>query len=146
MNIDFAQVEKFVQLVSSSGVHEVSVIDGKRSLTVTNTTKAQTAQMPTQTQATPQNADFTAPQTPNAQSPDQAKCITSGDVGILSLTKDGKPYVQVGDAVQAGDTVASVAQLGVLMPIIADKAGTVAAVLMSDGERVEYGQAVIELA
>ena len=53
--------------------------------------------------------------------------------------------VKVGDKVQQGDTVAYVACMAQLLPVIADKAGCVYSILLEDNDKVEYGTPIIKL-
>ena len=57
-----------------------------------------------------------------------------------------KPWVQVGDRVQAGQLL-GVLQIGQLMlPVRSDRAGQVSALRAGEGEPVGYGQPLFELA
>ena len=52
------------------------------------------------------------------------------------------PFVEVGQTVNVGDTLCIIEAMKLLNQIEADKAGTVKAILVDNGEPVEYGQAL----
>ncbi|HID41408.1 MAG TPA: acetyl-CoA carboxylase biotin carboxyl carrier protein, partial [Pyrodictium sp.] len=51
-----------------------------------------------------------------------------------------RPFVEVGQRVEAGDTLCIIEAMKMLNQIEADKAGTIAAILVENGQPVEYGQ------
>jgi acetyl-CoA carboxylase biotin carboxyl carrier protein len=58
---------------------------------------------------------------------------------------DADPFVQVGDRVASGQTVAIVEAMKIMNEIVADRPGEVVAVLVTNGQPVEYGQPLIQL-
>jgi acetyl-CoA carboxylase biotin carboxyl carrier protein len=54
-----------------------------------------------------------------------------------------KPFVEVGDVVQVGDTLCIIEAMKLMNEIEADKAGTVKQVLAENGQPVEYGQPLV---
>ena len=59
---------------------------------------------------------------------------------FLSPEPGAKPFVSVGDAVKAGDTLLIVEAMKVMNPITAPSAGVIAKLLISDGQPVEFDQ------
>jgi acetyl-CoA carboxylase biotin carboxyl carrier protein len=57
-----------------------------------------------------------------------------------------KPFIEVGDAVQVGDTLCIIEAMKLMNEIEADKAGVVKQVLAENGQPVEYGQPLIVIA
>ena len=57
-----------------------------------------------------------------------------------SATPGGKPLVEVGDKVQAGQAVCIIEAMKIMNEIESDHAGTVTQVLVEDGRAVEFGQ------
>jgi acetyl-CoA carboxylase biotin carboxyl carrier protein len=57
-----------------------------------------------------------------------------------------KPFVSEGDAVQQGTQIAIVEAMKLMIPVEADRDGTVLEVLVADGESVEHGQPLMKLA
>lgn len=56
-----------------------------------------------------------------------------------------EPFVQVGDEVEAGTTVAIIEAMKLMNTIVAGESGVVAEVLVSNGESVEYDQVLLRL-
>jgi len=55
------------------------------------------------------------------------------------------PFVRVGDRVASGQTVAIIEAMKIMNEIVADRPGEVLAVLVTNGQPVEYGQPLIKL-
>ncbi|PWR09773.1 acetyl-CoA carboxylase biotin carboxyl carrier protein, partial [Micromonospora acroterricola] len=55
------------------------------------------------------------------------------------------PFVAVGDLVRPGQPVAIVEAMKLMNEVSADRAGRVAAILVEDGQPVEYDQPLVEL-
>jgi acetyl-CoA carboxylase biotin carboxyl carrier protein len=54
-----------------------------------------------------------------------------------------KPFVEVGDTVQVGDTLCIIEAMKLMNEIEADKAGVVKQILAENGQPVEYGQSLV---
>lgn len=76
------------------------------------------------------------------------RIVTSPMVGRFyrGARRDGKPLVRVGEKVEAGQALASIEMMRLMYSIRSDCAGTVEAVLVEDGEAVEYGQPLVRIA
>ena len=74
--------------------------------------------------------------------------VTSPMVGTVYLAAEpnSPPYAQVGDAVSKGQTVLIVEAMKTMNPVTAHMPGTVEAVLIANGEAVEYGQPLMTIA
>ncbi|MGH8363454.1 MAG: acetyl-CoA carboxylase biotin carboxyl carrier protein, partial [Gammaproteobacteria bacterium] len=60
-----------------------------------------------------------------------------------AATPGSKPFVDVGSVVKEGDTLCIIEAMKMMNQIEADKAGTVKAILASNGDPVEFGQPLI---
>jgi acetyl-CoA carboxylase biotin carboxyl carrier protein len=56
---------------------------------------------------------------------------------------DAKAFVEVGSVVKAGEKILLIEAMKTFNEIVAPRAGTVTAVLVEDGQPVEYGEALI---
>jgi acetyl-CoA carboxylase biotin carboxyl carrier protein len=63
----------------------------------------------------------------------------------VAASPDADPFVQVGDAVEPGQTLGIVEAMKLMNPIVAEEAGVVTEVLVEDAESVEYGQVLMYL-
>ena len=85
---------------------------------------------------------------PQSVSTDPAKhpgAVTAPMVGTAyrSPSPDAGPFVNVGDSVQEGDTVAIIEAMKVMNQIPATKSGTVKEIFIQDSQPVEYGEPLI---
>jgi acetyl-CoA carboxylase biotin carboxyl carrier protein len=73
--------------------------------------------------------------------------ITSPMVGTVYLQAQpgAPPFAQVGDMVQAGDTLLLIEAMKTMNPITAPRGGRLLAFLVADGQPVEYGEPLIRL-
>jgi acetyl-CoA carboxylase biotin carboxyl carrier protein len=63
-----------------------------------------------------------------------------------SATPGSKPFVEVGDAVEEGGTLCIVEAMKLMNEIEADKGGVVKAILVENGQPVEFGQPLFIIA
>ena len=79
---------------------------------------------------------------------DEGVVVRSPMVGTFyrSSSPDAAPYVEVGDVVAAGQTVAIVEAMKLFNPIAVESAGVVVEVLAEDGQPVEFDQPLFRLA
>ncbi|MEZ5122184.1 MAG: acetyl-CoA carboxylase biotin carboxyl carrier protein [Solirubrobacterales bacterium] len=100
--------------------------------------------VPAEAAATPTEAAPAAPSAPPTEIPDGAT-VDSPSVGLFwrAPSPGAPPFVEVGQAVSAGDTVAIVEVMKLMNHVVAPVDGTVAAILIENGAPVEYGQALV---
>ena len=73
--------------------------------------------------------------------------VTSPAVGVYYAASEpgAAPFVRIGDTVTAGQQVAIIEVMKLFVPVTAESAGRVSAVLKGDGDAVEYGEPLITL-
>ena len=62
---------------------------------------------------------------------------------FLAPEPNAKPFVEVGNAVKAGDTLLIVEAMKVMNPITAPEGGVVKKILVADGQPVEFDQPLV---
>ncbi|HEX7198286.1 MAG TPA: biotin/lipoyl-containing protein, partial [Dongiaceae bacterium] len=74
-----------------------------------------------------------------------AGAVTSPMVGTAYLAPEpgAEPFVKTGDKVKKGQTLLIIEAMKVMNPIPAPEAGTVEAILINDGQPVEYGEPLL---
>ncbi|WP_312490067.1 biotin/lipoyl-containing protein, partial [Sphingomonas sp.] len=74
-----------------------------------------------------------------------ANAVKSPMVGTVYLAAEpgAKPFAAVGQKVAAGDTLLIVEAMKVMNPITATSAGTITAVLVENGQPVEFDQPLV---
>lgn len=95
----------------------------------------------------PAQQNGAAPAQQNGAAPAQANAVVAPLVGTFYHAPEpgSPPFVQVGDVVAADTVVGIVEAMKMMNKVRAGRSGTVAAVLVADGELVEYGQPLVEL-
>jgi acetyl-CoA carboxylase biotin carboxyl carrier protein len=151
MRIDPALVRELAQLLTDNELTEIEVADGERRIKVSREPAAiigaglATASAP----AAPVAAAPAAPQAAAAADPASedvtGNAVKSPMVGTAFLAPEpgAKPFVNVGDAVKAGDTLLIVEAMKVMNPITAPAGGVVTKMLISDGQPVEFDQPLV---
>ncbi len=149
MNVDTKLVKELAKLLDAGNLSEIEVEDGERKIRVARTLNAapQTITAP-QTIAAPVVQPAAAPAaTPAAPAADAApvNALKSPMVGTAYLAAEpgAAPFINVGQKVNAGDTLLIVEAMKVMNPIIADKGGTVSAILVEDSQPIEFDQPLV---
>ena len=144
MRIDVALVRQLAELLDETQLTEIEVEDGDRRVRVARTvTVAAAAPAP---HYAPAPAASAPPAVAEAAAPKpSADAVKSPMVGTVYLFPEpgAKPFVSVGDKVAAGATLVIVEAMKVMNPIVATTAGTVTAILVENGQPVEFDQPLI---
>lgn len=147
MNIDTKLVRELADLLAETGLTEIEVEDGDRKIRVARGGVAApavtlAAAAPTVPAAAPVQAPAIAPVE------DHANAVKSPMVGTAYLAPEpgAANFVKVGDSVKQGDTLVIVEAMKVMNPITSDRAGTVSAILIDNGQPVEFGQPLVVIA
>jgi acetyl-CoA carboxylase biotin carboxyl carrier protein len=146
MNVDVELVRELAEMLDSTNLSEIEVEDGDRKIRVARTLgQAAPVQMmaPAPTAAPAPAAALAPAATPAEVS--SANAVKSPMVGTAFLASDPEsaPFVTVGSAVKAGDTLLIVEAMKVMNPITAPVGGTVKAVLVENGQPVEFDQPLV---
>lgn len=150
--MDIRKVKKLIELLEESNCTELEIVEGEESVRISRAGKvaAPVAMAPVAAAPVHSHAPTAAPASTPAPAPveDKPKIkgheVTSPMVGTVYLTPspDAKNFVAVGQTVKAGETLCLVEAMKMFNPIEADTAGVIAAILVENGEPVEYGQAL----
>lgn len=79
---------------------------------------------------------------------DPKECVTAPVVGIYypAHSAEEPPYVKVGDHVSVGQQVGLIQAMQMMRPVVAKQAGQVKRILVKNGDEVNFGQPLIQLA
>ena len=144
--MDIRKINKLMELVEQSGINELEVREGEESIRLS---KAPTGVMMTPVAAaaptTPAVAPMVAAAAPTLPA---GHTQTAPMVGTFyrAASPDSAPFVEVGKQVAAGDVICIIEAMKLMNQIEADKAGVVAAILVEDGQPVEFGQPLVVIA
>ncbi|WP_455217535.1 acetyl-CoA carboxylase biotin carboxyl carrier protein [Kaarinaea lacus] len=148
--MDIRKVKKLIELLEESGVAEIEIKEGEESVRISRTTATAAPMMqPAMMMSAPQvqmpAAAAPAP-TPAAEEPAtdifEGHVIKSPMVGTFyrAPSPGASAFVEVGQKVAVGDTLCIIEAMKLLNQIEADKGGTVKAILVENGQPVEYDQ------
>ncbi len=153
MNVDTKLVRELAEMLGETGLTEIEVEDGERKVRVSRgggvaaAAPAPVAAAPAAAAPAPTTAAPAAAPTEEAPAggDDHAGALKSPMVGTVYLAAEpgADPFVSVGDSVKEGDTLLIVEAMKVMNPIAADKSGTVKAVLVDNGQPVEFDQPLV---
>jgi len=142
--MDIRKVKKLIELLEASDVAEIEIKEGEEAVRI--------SRGPTGGYAIPQYmpAPVAAP-APAAAGDSAAGSNYTGDpvkspmVGTFyrSPSPTSKPFVEVGQQVKAGDVVCIIEAMKMMNQIETSKAGTIEAILVEDGEPVEFDQPLV---
>jgi acetyl-CoA carboxylase biotin carboxyl carrier protein len=146
MQVDVQLVRDLAALLDDTNLTEIEVEDGDRKIRVARLgSGAPVAYAPAPVAAAPLAAAPAAAPAEAAAPAVAANAIRSPIVGTAYLAAEpgAAPFAAVGSTVKAGDTVLIVEAMKVMNAITAPNAGTVKAVLVDNGQPVEYDQPLI---
>lgn len=147
--MDLRKLKTLIELVESSGIAELEISEGEERVRITRSLPGQAAGSAQAVRPEPVTmvaANGTASATtPGPQQGTEGHVVKSPMVGTFyrSASPGAKPFVDVGDSVQVGDPLCIIEAMKLMNEIEADQAGTVKAILIENGQPVEYGQPLI---
>jgi len=148
--MDLRKLKKLIDLVQESGISELEVTEGEEKVRIAKHAPY----------ATGSNAGWAPPQyapaAPVAAAPAAVSSVSLDDedeepegeevkspmVGTFyrAASPGAEPFVEVGSTVKVGDTLCIIEAMKLLNEIEADVAGTVKAILVDNGQPVEFGE------
>lgn len=150
--MDIRKIKKLIELVEESGITELEVSEEEGSVRISRATVAAPANIQYSIPAAAP-APVAAPAAPAAvpaapaAAPEEVAGhkIRSPMVGTFyrSPSPEAKAFVEVGQTVKVGDALCIVEAMKMMNRIEADKAGVVKAILVNDGEPVEFDEPLI---
>ena len=144
--MDLRKLKTLIELVESSGIAELEVSEGEERVRITRTVASVQQQ---HYAAAPQQIMAAAPVAITAAAPVAATpaaveghIVKSPMVGTFyrSATPGAKAFVDVGQTVNNGDTLCIIEAMKLLNEIEADAGGVIKAILVENGQPVEFGQ------
>ena len=142
--MDLRKIKTLIDLVESSGIAELEISEGEERVRISRSI-AQPQQMyapPPQVVASVSLPPAAAPAAPASPAAPEGHIVKSPMVGSFYRcpSPGAKSFVEVGQAIQEGETVCIIEAMKLLNEIEADKSGTIKAILVENGQAVEYGQ------
>jgi acetyl-CoA carboxylase biotin carboxyl carrier protein len=141
--MDLNEIKRLIQLVQKSGIGELEVTDGERTIRITAAPQAR-ADGPVSyvMQAPAAPAPALASEAPAPAAEAHLVTIASPMVGTFyrSPAPDADPYVELNSRVDLGQTVCIVEAMKLMNEIESEVRGRIVRILVDNGQPVEYGQ------
>lgn len=146
MQVDVDLVRALAEMLDTTNLSEIEVEDGDRKIRVARSLSAAPVHYaPAPVAAAPAAAPTPAAAAEAPAAPTHANAVKSPMVGTVYLAPEpgAAQFVTVGKQVKAGDTLLIVEAMKVMNPITAPAAGTVKALLVENGQPVEFDQPLV---
>lgn len=152
--MDLRKLKTLIDLVAESDISELEVTEGEGKVRIVKSQPQYTMAMPHQmmqqapAMAAPAAAATAAPamavEAPAAAPVDAGHKVTSPMVGTFyrAPTPGASNFVEIGSTVKEGQTICIIEAMKLLNEIESDKSGVVKAILVENGQPVEFGQAL----
>ncbi|MAA85389.1 MAG: acetyl-CoA carboxylase, biotin carboxyl carrier protein [Halieaceae bacterium] len=152
--MDIRKVKKLIELLEESNIGEIEIKEGEESVRISRYGAQPAA--PVAYAAPPAPAPGAAPAPVEAPAPEAAapapapaadNAVLSPMVGTFyrSPSPEAPSFVEVGQTVRVGDVLCIVEAMKMMNQIEADRAGTVTAIHVENGEAVEFDQPLISV-
>jgi len=149
--MDLRKLKKLIDLVQESGIAELEITEGEEKVKIVkggavSVTPAAAAPglaaAPAPAEARPASATPAAPPAAEPEAGQEGHVVKAPMVGTFyrSSSPDAKPFVEVGQTIKEGQTICIIEAMKLMNEIEADASGVVKAVLVENGQPVEYGQ------
>lgn len=150
--MDIRKIKKLIELVEESGISELEISEGEESVRISRAPAAGSMpMMQPYYAAAPAQAAAPVAAAPAAAPAAEAPAAISGHivrspmVGTFYRTPspDAKAFVEVGQKVNVGDPLCIVEAMKMMNQIEADKSGVVKAILVENGQPVEFDEPLV---
>lgn len=151
--MDIRKIKKLIELLEESNVEELEICEGEESVRISRgSSKVQAAPIQTMVQPAPAPAVAAAPApAPQAAEPAPSANEIAGHqvkspmVGSFyrSPSPGAAAFIEVGSQVKPGDVICIIEAMKMMNQIECDKAGVIKAILVDDGEPVEFDQPLV---
>jgi acetyl-CoA carboxylase biotin carboxyl carrier protein len=139
--MDLRKLKKLIDLVQESGISELEVTEGEEKVKIVKSDGRGVSY------AAPNSAPVAVPAFAPAVAAAaiQSHVVKSPMVGTFyrSPSPGAKHFVEVGDTVKSGDTICIIEAMKLLNEIECDKDGVIKAILVENGQPVEYGEPLV---
>ena len=146
--MDIRKIKKLIELLEESGIAELEIKEGEESVRISRQSLTAPVAAAPIAMAAPAPAPVPAP-TPSDASPSAEDAEQPSGHKILSPmvgtyyaapSPTAGPFVSVGQKVNIGDTLCIIEAMKMMNQIEADRAGTVKAIFVENGQPVEFDQ------
>jgi acetyl-CoA carboxylase biotin carboxyl carrier protein len=155
--MDIRKIKKLIELLEESGVAEIEIKEGEESLRISRMSKGvqvsagPIAPLPVPMAAAAPVSAASAPSAPEATATTAGageQIVTAPMVGTYysSPSPGAKEFINIGDEIKAGQVLCIIEAMKMMNQIESETAGTIRAILVKNGEPVEFGQPLFIIA
>ncbi|MCX7893774.1 MAG: acetyl-CoA carboxylase biotin carboxyl carrier protein [Burkholderiales bacterium] len=150
--MDLRKLKKLIDLVQESGIAELEITEGEEKVKIVRGgAPGQEVAYVTSPAVAAAPAPAAAGRPPAAAAAAEAPALPEGHVVKSPMvgtfyrapSPGAKPFVEIGDTVKAGQTICIIEAMKIMNEIEADKDGVVKAILVENGDPVEYGEPLV---
>jgi acetyl-CoA carboxylase biotin carboxyl carrier protein len=140
--MDIRKIKKLIELVEESGINELEISEGEESVRISRGGTMVAAPAPVVHAAAPVAAPIVAAPEAAAPAAVSGHIVRSPMVGTFysSSSPDAPAFVEVGQHVNAGDTLCIVEAMKMMNQIEADKSGVIKEILAQNEDAIEFDQ------
>lgn len=151
--MDIRKIKKLIELLEATGISEIEIKEGEESVRLSRQGYSMEAGQTFRYAPPPQQIMQPQPMLPQAEAPVNntpvkpaiaGHTIRSPMVGTLytSPSPEAPAFVSIGQSVKAGETLCIIEAMKMFNEIESDRAGKVVAILVANGDPIEYDQAL----
>lgn len=151
--MDLRKLKKLIDLVEASGIAELEITEGEEKVRIAKSIAGAPMMMAhaPQMMHAPAPAAVAAPAAaakPAEDAVPEGHVVRSPMVGTFyrAPAPGSKNFSEVGQSVNAGDTLCIIEAMKLLNEIEADQGGVIKAILVENGQPVEYGEPLFVIA
>lgn len=149
--MDLRKLKKLIDLVEASGIAELEITEGEEKVRIAKSIAGAPMMMahaPQMMHAAPAAATTPVAAAPVEDAVPEGHVVRSPMVGTFyrAPAPGSKNFSEVGQSVNAGDTLCIIEAMKLLNEIEADQGGVIKAILVENGQPVEYGEPLFVIA
>jgi len=147
--MDLRKLKKLIDLVQESGIAELEITEGEEKVRIAKSGQVTVAPAASAPAAAPlASAAPATAEAPVAPAAERGHTMKAPMVGTFyrASAPDAPPFVEIGQSIKEGQTICIVEAMKLMNEIEADASGTVVAILVENGQPVEYGQPLFIIA
>jgi acetyl-CoA carboxylase biotin carboxyl carrier protein len=155
--VDIRKIKKLIELLEESSLNEIEIVEGEESVRLSRGNNGGAAMMPQGINPNVQAAAWSAPAAApapaaaapaEAAAPEEEEAVPEGElvrapmVGTFygASSPEADAFVSLGQQVKEGDTMCIIEAMKMFNQIEAETSGTVVAILVENGQPVEFDQ------
>jgi acetyl-CoA carboxylase biotin carboxyl carrier protein len=140
--MDLRKLKTLIELVESSGIAELELTEGEEHVRISRVSSVAAPAQQVYTSAPQAVAAPAVAAAPAAPAVPEGHVVKSPMVGSFyrSPSPGAKAFVDIGQSVKEGDTLCIIEAMKLLNEIESDKSGVIKAILVENGQPVEFGQ------